>query len=113
MDVLPLAAIVPQDGTRSAAGPKQQEDANTPQKTGVRASIGKQNIDRGPRKRASLSERRAIVAELVARDGSERLACRLVDLSRSTSLYKPQRDDRNQRLRDDIFKLAQQSWGHG
>lgn len=60
-----------------------------------------------------MSERRAIVAELVAHGVSERLACRLVDLSRSTYRYQSQRDDRNQQLRDAIVVLAQQRRRYG
>ncbi len=60
-----------------------------------------------------MSERRAIVADLVARGVSERLACRLVDLSRSTYRYQPQQDGRNQHLRNEIVALAQQRRRYG
>jgi hypothetical protein len=60
-----------------------------------------------------VSERRGIVAELVARGVSERLACQAAGLYRSSYRYQPWSAERDQQLRGEIVALTQQKRRYG
>ncbi len=60
-----------------------------------------------------MSEKREIVCELVARGSSERMACEVVGMSRSTYRYKECGDERSGELKRQIIGLASKHKRYG